>query len=64
MQNKELLQEFDKMLDTLYGDQVSSKSKRLLSEEVAREMAEQNLNPINIDDIRTFWKLKGIELYG
>lgn len=62
--NEEYIPEFTKMLDLLYGVQMSSENKKLLSEQVAAEMIEQNLNPINIDDIRIFWKLKGIELHG
>jgi len=47
-------------IDEVYKNPVEKENKKILSEFVIQDMISQGLDPINKNDIQTYWASKGI----
>lgn len=67
MQQKQMLdsnkQHVSKILDEYYNPR-NLNEKTYLQDLVEEEMRSKGLDPLNKNDIQTYWKSKGVELNG
>lgn len=47
-------------IDEVYKPPIEKENKIILPEYVVKDMVAQGLNPLNKDDIQTYWLSKGI----